>query len=270
MRPLVNKSPIGMNEEFEDTIKKYLHDLRKYCLSLTKTKWDGEDLMQDTLVKAYKSWLQKPKPIAKAYLLRIASNTWIDRHRKRKLDEDLYEDMTDHKHNDQPAADAVQQAIGVLLNEFSSKQRVVLLLVEGFGYTPKETANMLSVTEGSIKAVLHRARKRLKNSNGFTENDYLEEDESWPYITALRSGSPDTVIQLYHDEINSPVMSSVIDEQHVSPLVQTYGTGSTFYVLVSILRKNGDVVFVPFYRSELSAVLAQIAMFRQQELLAVA
>ncbi|WP_188456418.1 RNA polymerase sigma factor [Virgibacillus oceani] len=270
MRPLVNKTPIAMNQEFEDTIKKYMHDLRKYCLSLTKTKWDGEDLLQDTLIKAYKGWQKKPKPIAKAYLLRIASNTWIDKHRKRELDERLHEDMNDLGHEGVPANDTVHQVINILLNEFTLKQRIVLILVEGFGYSLKETANALSVTESSIKALLHRARKKLKANSGFIENYYPEDDESPTYITALRNGNPDAVIQLYKNGDNSPVMSSMEGKESVSPLFQSFGSGNTFYVLVSILTKDGGILYMPFYRSELSAVLSQIAMFRQQEFSAVA
>lgn len=76
MRPLV-KTPAQANENFEETIQPYLKDLNHYCRSLAKSTWDGEDLVQETMAKAYRRWLKKPKPISKAFLFRIASNTWM-------------------------------------------------------------------------------------------------------------------------------------------------------------------------------------------------
>lgn len=96
MRPLV-KTPAQANENFEDAIQPYLKGLNHYCQSLTKSTWDRDDLVQETLAKAYKSLLKNPKPMSKAFLFRIASNTWIDGLRKRRPDEDLNFDVSELK-----------------------------------------------------------------------------------------------------------------------------------------------------------------------------
>ncbi|WP_077327953.1 RNA polymerase sigma factor [Virgibacillus siamensis] len=71
MRPHVQKALAKANENFESAVQPYLNDLKNYCLSLTKSSWDGEDLMQETLIKAYKSWIKKPKQVSKAYFFEL-------------------------------------------------------------------------------------------------------------------------------------------------------------------------------------------------------
>jgi RNA polymerase sigma-70 factor, ECF subfamily len=58
--------------------------LHRYCRSLTGSVWDAEDLVQDTLLRAFAKLGEIRQEIAspKAYLLRIASNLWIDRVRR--------------------------------------------------------------------------------------------------------------------------------------------------------------------------------------------
>src|SRR5690625_4285207 len=161
MRPLV-KTPAQANENFEEAIQPYLKDLNNYCKSLTKSPWDGEDLVQETLAKAYKSWLKKPKPMSKAFLFRIASNALIDGYRKSKLDEDFNQDLSRLKAQNQTDSDEMYSAMEILLSELSPKQRLAMLLSVGLDYTAQETAEMTGTTEGAVKAALHRARSRLK------------------------------------------------------------------------------------------------------------
>src|SRR5437660_5325381 len=58
-------------------------ELFRYCRSLTGSVWDGEDLVQDTLMRAFARLSEASEPIenARAYLFRIASNLWIDKFR---------------------------------------------------------------------------------------------------------------------------------------------------------------------------------------------
>lgn len=55
----------------------------RYCHSLTGSVWDGEDLVQDTLMRAFARLSKATQPIqnVRAYLFRIASNLWIDKYR---------------------------------------------------------------------------------------------------------------------------------------------------------------------------------------------
>ena len=272
MRPLVHETPTNMNDGFEIAVEPFLLDLRKYCLSLTNTKWDGEDLMQETLVKVYESWMKAPKQIVKAYLYRIASNTWIDKHRKRSVHVDINYDISNVELESKLHTDALSTTVEKVLKQLSSKQKAVVLLVLGFGHSIKETADMLTESEGSVKAALHRARKKLKQLDGFWAEEKIEDDTVLPYMTALNTGDSYTVVRLYQENLQA-LGSSVRNSNSVPPSsspFQAIQDTNTPYMLISIPTKNGGVLIVPFYQVELSALLSQIAWLEQKELAAIA
>src|SRR5215468_2234476 len=62
-------------------------ELHRYCRALTGSVWDAEDLVQDTLLRAFAKLGEFANPIdnPKAYLFRIASNLWVDRFRRTQL-----------------------------------------------------------------------------------------------------------------------------------------------------------------------------------------
>ncbi|MCK9907264.1 RNA polymerase sigma factor, partial [Frankia sp. Cpl3] len=65
--------------DFLTVIEPHRAALWKYCRYLTGSPWDGEDLFQQTLLKAYAALSQMWQPVVpKTYLFRIASHTWID------------------------------------------------------------------------------------------------------------------------------------------------------------------------------------------------
>jgi RNA polymerase sigma factor (sigma-70 family) len=59
-------------------------DLHRYCRALTGAVWDAEDLVQDTLLRAFAKLGEVSHQVdnPKAYLFRIASNLWVDRFRR--------------------------------------------------------------------------------------------------------------------------------------------------------------------------------------------
>jgi len=59
-------------------------DLHRYCRALTGSVWDAEDLVQDTLLRAFAKLGEISLRIdtPKAYLFRIASNLWVDHFRR--------------------------------------------------------------------------------------------------------------------------------------------------------------------------------------------
>src|SRR5215510_4937090 len=70
--------------KYLDALAPLRPSLHRYCCRLTGNVWDGEDLVQDTLVRVFSllgkidADLQNPR----AYLIRTATNLWIDRVRR--------------------------------------------------------------------------------------------------------------------------------------------------------------------------------------------
>lgn len=250
MRPLV-QTPVQINEKFADAVHPYLKGLQAYCRSLTNSQWDGEDLAQETLLKAYKSWEEKSKPVTKAYLYRIASNAWIDRYRKRAPEEEFRADLADFP-LEKPDS-ALFEAMEVLIEKLTPKQRAAVLLVDGLGYSPQEAAQWLDSTEGSVKAALHRARKKLEK--GRLHDFEMEDEVVMPYVQAFRTGKTSDIVKLFRSETGEPQMSA---GTHSSTSFSSFQSVGDLYLIVAFRAKNGTVWAIPFFQKELSAILFQL------------
>ncbi len=141
--------------------------LWRFCLHLTSSPWDAEDLVQETMLKAFVrlGGLWQPVQDHRAYLFRVAANTWIDglRHAGRRIQADttLDEAIPDASLPDADQPVEVTEAMTTLIRHLPPRQRVALLLADVFGYPAAEIAAMLGATEGAVKALLHRARTTL-------------------------------------------------------------------------------------------------------------
>ncbi|WP_081841431.1 sigma-70 family RNA polymerase sigma factor [Alicyclobacillus macrosporangiidus] len=102
-------------------------------------------------------------PNVPAWLRRIAKNSWIDHVRKHSLSHphgpsELAVRSEPAFHNEWAE---LEEALQILLTKLTPKQRMVFLLCEAFQYTDRETAELLGISRGAVKAALHRARVRL-------------------------------------------------------------------------------------------------------------
>jgi len=143
--------------------------LHGYCSRLTGHLWDAEDLVQDTLLRAFGTLgsiftrIENPR----AYLLRTATNLWIDTVRRRGNEATaLAEQAPLATSIDAEAAGAVRDAGTVLLQRLAPQERAAVVLKELFDYRLEEIAEVLATTVGAVKAALHRGRTRLREPEG--------------------------------------------------------------------------------------------------------
>ncbi|KAI7260238.1 hypothetical protein KC345_g10122 [Hortaea werneckii] len=140
--------------------------LQRYCLSLTRSIPEAEDLAQETWSKAlgYSKFILSPNP--EALLLRIAKNTWIDAiRRKSSLIRALERSETIADPARVPAvqgdSSGIELAFQALMKYLSPLQRTAFVLRDVLGYSAAEAAEHLRTSEGAVKAALHRARLAL-------------------------------------------------------------------------------------------------------------
>ncbi|MGC4091111.1 MAG: RNA polymerase sigma factor [Polyangiaceae bacterium] len=133
-------------------------DLYRYCRYLSQSPWDAEDLAQDALARAFVTLgkLGEAPPNPRAWLLRVASNLWIDTQRRRR---EASLDALDAPHAVEPRA--AREAAGTLLSRLSPQERAALVLKDVFELSLEETAEALETTVGAVKAALSRGRGRL-------------------------------------------------------------------------------------------------------------
>lgn len=148
------------------------HNLYRYCLRLTASEWEAEDLVQETSLRTleYLSG-EREHPNLQALLLRTAKNIWIDQCRRQvKLKAIRNEQL---QHVGVEASDEApllgmetERLLGALNRSLSPLQMTIFVLRDVFQYTTGEAAGMLHMSEGAVKAVLFRARRSLLRLRG--------------------------------------------------------------------------------------------------------
>ncbi len=146
---------------FTEVFEPLRADLYRYCRYLTRSAWDAEDLVQDTLARGFATLAKMGALPAqpRAWILRVASNLWIDRVRRATRERALPTGPESATVAEDPQA--VREAAGTLLVQLAPQERAAIVLKEVFGLSLDEIAGVLSTTVGAVKAALHRGRERL-------------------------------------------------------------------------------------------------------------
>lgn len=138
-------------------------ELYRYCRYLTRSPWDADDLVQDTLARAFVTLgcLHQPLQNPRAWLFRVASNVWLNRMRDRR--ELPFEAPVAASAIDASSADprATREAAGTLLGRLAPQERAAIALKDVFDLSLEEIALALSTSVGAVKAALHRGRGKL-------------------------------------------------------------------------------------------------------------
>jgi RNA polymerase sigma-70 factor (ECF subfamily) len=175
--------------EFEKLALPYLDDLFAVALRYTHNPADAEDLVQETILRAYAAWDRFiPGSNCRAWLLRILTNSFINvyrrgrSHRKfaqRPGDEPVtafYGEATRDRAGDPEGVlvhDKLGDEVSRALAELSDDYRVVVVLADLEGLKYKEIATVLGVPVGTVMSRLFRARRQLEEKLApFAETDY--------------------------------------------------------------------------------------------------
>ncbi len=161
---------------FESEVLPYLDRLYSAALRYTRDGTDAEDLVQETVAKAYRSFHQyREGTNLKAWLYRVLHTTYISMYRKaqRRPQESPQEEIDDFSLFDELSrttgssperevlerftAQEVRDALAALPDSF--REAVYLADVEGFSY--KEIAQIMDTPVGTVMSRLHRGRKSL-------------------------------------------------------------------------------------------------------------
>jgi RNA polymerase sigma-70 factor, ECF subfamily len=140
--------------------------LHACCLRLTGSIFDAEDLVQDSLIRAFGAIGQGelaggpgPTQNVRAYLSRIATNIWIDAQRRAKREDAATALMTTEAARD-PAV--ITPAAGAALFQRAAPQeRAAVVLKDVFDFSLEEIATILSTSPGAVKSALARGRGKL-------------------------------------------------------------------------------------------------------------
>jgi RNA polymerase sigma-70 factor (ECF subfamily) len=175
---LVTEAKAGSYAAFEELVNRYEKKIYRLGLNLTGNPEDAEDVLQEAFLKAFEH-LPEFREDARFYtwLVRIAINEGLMKLRKRRSDkavpiedavgeegEVVPREFTDWKPN--PEQVYAQIEIEAILRNAAGSLpaglRTAFLLRDVEGFSTEETATLLNLTEGAVKARLFRARLQLR------------------------------------------------------------------------------------------------------------
>ena len=219
----------GNTPAFDALVEPYRKPLLVHCYRMSGSLDDAEDLVQETLVRAWhklKSF--EGQGSFRNWLYVIATRLWLDEARKRKkrvllpLDGDPADPDSPPQPSASPASwldplpeswlvsadpspefsyerrESISFAFMVALQKLNSRQRIVLILREVFNWNAEEVSDALGLTVDSVNNLLYRARKNLEASSyqeAISPKQYLDH-----FVRAWGSGDVHSLIHLLHEK----------------------------------------------------------------------
>ena len=157
-----------------DRLAEAIPRLRAFAISLTRDVTRADDLVQDTILKAWSN-IEKFDPATNldAWLFTILRNTFYSARRKTRREVSDTDGIHAARQATRPEHDGrlAMNDFRVAFAKLPDEQREALILVGASGFSYEEAANMTGVAVGTVKSRANRGRRRL------AELLHLEEGE---------------------------------------------------------------------------------------------
>lgn len=170
-----------LTARFEREVMPLRAELLRAAMRLTNRRPDAEDLVQDALLRAWRSFgTFQPGTNVRAWMHTVLKNSWINNYRatQRRPAEVMTDDVTEPAADQRPAdnspadltliAAQPDQEVHAAMVELSDEFRMVVYLADVEGYSYAAIADMMGTPLGTVMSRLHRARRQLRGALGGT------------------------------------------------------------------------------------------------------
>ncbi|HEY4105161.1 MAG TPA: sigma-70 family RNA polymerase sigma factor, partial [Polyangiaceae bacterium] len=197
-------------EQFLNLVAGVRPELHRYCARLTGSVIEGEDIVQDTLAKAfYALSLSVEVPPLRPWLFRIAHNTAIDflkSHGRRFVD--VHAEVEELVGFDEKPDPAVVRAALARFLTLPVSQRSAVILKDVLGHSLEETAETMGSSVLAVKAALVRGRAKLLEAQvNERETETLVRAELDRYASLFNARDWDGVRALVSDDCRLDLVS---------------------------------------------------------------
>jgi RNA polymerase sigma factor (sigma-70 family) len=157
--------------EFLSLVEAVRPDLHRYCARMTGSIAEGEDVVQETLARAYYAIPELEQlPALRPWLFQIAHNRALDHLRRydRRMGRPLKAIEETPAEGDPESALSREQVVAVALSRFLElppAHRSCVILKDVLGHSLEEIGALLGLSVPAVKAALHRGRGRLAELN---------------------------------------------------------------------------------------------------------
>ncbi|MCF8487324.1 MAG: RNA polymerase sigma factor [Rhodobacteraceae bacterium] len=166
-----------MTSDPREEIVEHLASLRAFAISLTRNSATADDIVQDTVIKAWSNIDKfESGTNMRAWLFTILRNTYYSLHRKRRrevqdIDGEYAAQMSVKPDHDGRLA---MTDFRVAFAQLADEQREALILVGASGFSYEEAAAMCGCAVGTIKSRANRGRARLADLLHLEDGDSME------------------------------------------------------------------------------------------------
>jgi RNA polymerase sigma-70 factor, ECF subfamily len=273
----------GSHEAFAQLTEPYRRQLLVHCYRILGSFEDAEDMLQETLLRAWKRLDSfEGRASLRAWLYKIATNTALDAldsRRARGLPRELYprgdptrslpppskevnwlEPLPDEWIDDQPdiypearydVRESITLAFVAALQKLPGRQRAAILLCDVMGWSSSEAAEILDKTTSAVNSALQRARETLKQGERKTRPANLNEQLSAllaRYVAAWETADSAALIAVLREDVAltmPPIPVWYEGRADVKAFLDGYlfKSGDPFKVKLEALRLNGSPAF---------------------------
>ncbi|RJL35616.1 RNA polymerase subunit sigma-70 [Bailinhaonella thermotolerans] len=217
-------------DAFAELIEPYRRELHLHCYRIVGSLADAEDLVQETLLAAWRgregfegrsslrTWLyriatnrslnavrdndRRPRqgPVRLPEPTRLAEPLWLEPYPDSLLDDALTAPAGPEARYE--TRESVGLAFSTLLQRLPPRQRAAVVLCDVLGFRPQEAAPMLDSTPAAVKGLLQRARATLEASGDeiAAPPSPRERELAGLFATALEEGDTDGLLSLLTDD----------------------------------------------------------------------
>jgi RNA polymerase sigma-70 factor, ECF subfamily len=150
----------GSLDAFEELVRAYQADVYRFAVHLTRDRATAEDVTQEAFLRAFR-FLHSFRGDCRfsSWLLRIARNCAMDaiRSRAQRAERELAAGPPPSIMNDAAARTELAEALAAI----SEEHREPFMLIEVFGLSYQEAADVLQLKVGTVKSRMHRARQAM-------------------------------------------------------------------------------------------------------------
>ena len=226
MSDILERARAGDGAAFRELTGPHLHELHVHCYRMLGSLTDADDLLQETLVAAWRGLDGfAGRSSLRAWLYRIATNRCLnairDARRRPPVEPvpptpppeptrrgdvtwlEPYPDATPGPAAVHESRAGVELAFVAALQRLPPRQTAAVVLVDVLGFSPTETAGMLGDRPTAVKGLLQRARSTLSRASGsFTPAAAAaaERDLAERFARAFTDGDVDGVVSLLTDD----------------------------------------------------------------------